>query len=353
MRKRLYGIVWSLVILALVGCKPKVEHDEKTLLEPVPFEYNQTIKIKRNCCVAEFDFSYHNQQEPKKITLPIKSVVVNGTSSLGFLEALDERNTIIGVSNPHYIYDSQLVEEIEKGTIKNIGIQGSVDVEEIIKLNPDIFLSYSDPNMIKIHQKLEELGIPVILIDDFKENTPLAKAEWIKFFGILLQQEDKANAFFQQVENRYNQLKEKYSAQKDKPQVLVDIMYGDVWYLPGKHSFLAHFIQDAGGDYIFSDEESETLNFSFERVYQKAKDADVWINASNLQKLKELEAKNHNYTLFKAFTSGKIYSLTGNVKEEANNYFEEGIARPDLILNDMVNILYHADETLKFYKKLD
>lgn len=353
MIKKIHSVLF-LVLLVLVSCKPSISHNENQELESIEFTYNTTIQLKRNTQVAKFHFSSESIENAKSITLPVKSVVVNGTSSLGFLEALDERNSIIGVSNPHYIYDKKIKEKIQEGIIKNIGIQGTVDIEKIIKLNPDVFLSYSDPNMIKIHQKLEELGIPVILVDDFKEYTPLGKAEWIKFFGVLLQKEDKANKYFQKVENQYNNLKKEYASRKEKPTVLVDIMYGDVWYLPGAHSFLAHFIQDAGGNYLFSEEENETLHFSFERVYQKGKNATVWINASNCKQMKELEAKNHNYTLFEAFKQKKIYSLTGNVNGEANNYFEEGIARPDLILKDMTQMFYPSEEndTLKFYKKL-
>ncbi|APD07378.1 hypothetical protein UJ101_01871 [Flavobacteriaceae bacterium UJ101] len=353
MVKKLYVVVFTLCLVFFIGCK-KIQSDNKNIeLEIFPFLYTKNIELKNNDTLAQFRFSFHDNQF-KNIQLPLKKIIVNGTSSLGFLEALDARERIIGVSNPHYVYDSIIREKIQKGVIKNIGNQGSVDVEKIVKLKPDAFFSYSDPNMIKIHQKLESLGIPVILIDGFKETTPLAKAEWIKFFGVLLNKEEKATQFFKQVETQYNQLKTHYTSEKNKPTVLVDIMYGDVWYLPNNQSFLAKFIHDAGGNYIFKEENNTTLNFSFERVFRKAQKANVWINASNIEKLKELEAKNHNYTLFDAFKRGEIYSLTGNVKDEANNYFEEGVVRPDMILKDLTQIFHPSEKVqeLKFYKKL-
>ncbi|MFV0238052.1 MAG: ABC transporter substrate-binding protein, partial [Flavobacteriales bacterium] len=333
MMKRYYKVIFILCVF-FFGCK-KMNSSKKSIKKTTfPFTYTQNIELKKSDSLVEFHFSFH-ESLPKKIKLPIKKIIVNGTSSLGFLEALEGRDRIVGISNPHHVYDSIIQDKIRKGSIKNIGIQGSVDIEKIVKLNPDVFFSYSDPNMIKIHQKLESLGIPVILIDEFKEKTPLAKAEWIKFFGALLNKNKEAQQFFKQVESHYNQLKNDYSSQEKKPKVLVDIMYGDVWYLPNNQSFLTKFIQDAGGSYIFKEEKREILNFSFERVFTKAKKADVWINASNIERLKELEAKNHNYRLFKAFERGEIYSLTGNMDQEANNYFEEGVVRPDLILKDL------------------
>ncbi|MFV0530045.1 MAG: ABC transporter substrate-binding protein [Flavobacteriales bacterium] len=345
--------LWLVVFIVFIGCKQKNSTDKNIKLETQPFKYTLNIEVKSNDSVMEYRFLFQ-EDDFKKIRLPVKKIIVNGTSSLGFLESLNARKEITAVTNPHYIYDSVIQEKIKTGIIENIGIQGSVDVEKIVKLNPDIFLSYSDPNMTKIHQKLENLGIPVILIDDFKEKTPLGKVEWIKFFGVLLDKKEEARLFFDQVETQYNQLKKEYSLQTKKPRILVDIMYGDVWYLPDNHSFLAQFIQDAGGEYVFEKEEDEVLNFSFERVFKKAENADIWINASNVQQLKELEAKNHNYALFEAFKKGEVYSLTGNVKNEANNYFEEGIVRPDLILKDLTQIFHPSEkQELKFYKKLD
>lgn len=354
MIKKLYGLGLIFCVLFFIECKEKKSNNEKVELATFPFLYTENIELKNNDAFVQFRFSFHNDSL-KEIRLPLKRVIVNGTSCLGFLEALDAREMIVGVSNPRYIYDSIIRNAVEKGMIKNIGIQGSLDVEEIVKLNPDVFFSYSDPNMIKIHQKLERLGIPVVLIDEFKETTPLAKAEWIKFFGVLLGKEAKAEQFFKRVEVDYNQRKEKYFSKTQKPKVLVDIMYGDVWYLPNNQSFLVRFIQDAGGEYIFEKEKGKTLNYSFERVLHKAQKADVWINASNVEQLKELEAKNHNYTLFEAFKKGEVYSLTGNSQQEANNYFEEGIVRPDLVLKDLTQIFYPSEEEqeLKFYKKLE
>ncbi len=354
MIKNLYKVVFSLWLITFIGCKEKEVTDENIKLEIFSFKYSPNIEVKYNDRIMEYRFLFH-ESEFNQIRLPLKRIIVNGTSSLGFIEALNARENIIAVTNPHYVYDSIIQKNIKKGIIENIGIQGSVDVEKIVKLNPDAFLSYSDPNMIKIHQKLKKLGISVILIDDFKEETPLGRAEWIKFFGVLLGKREAATSFFNQIETQYNQLKKEYRSQEIKPQVLVDVMYGDVWYLPNNQSFLTHFIQDAGGEYVFRKEKKETLNFSFERVFKEAKNADVWINASNIQWLQELEAKNHNYALFEAFKKGKVYSLTGNVKDEANNYFEEGMVRPDLILKDLTQIFHPSEENqqkLKFYKKL-
>ncbi len=347
-------LLFLIICVAVLNNCSKIDIKNKSInLYEQKFKYSDNINLKYNKDVVEYNFRF-NSPLVKRIKLPIESVVINGTSALGFIEALDQRDKISGIVNSNYIFDKDINDNIKNGNIKKIGKQVTIDIESVLKINPDVFISYSDPNMIKIHEKLEQLGVSVILIDDFKETTPLAKSEWIKFFGVIFGEKDKANNYFEKVEENYNSIKNKCQLIKVRPRILVDIMYGDVWYLPGKDSFLTNIINDAGGVYVFNDDENETLNYSFERVYRKANNANIWINVSNLTTLNQLKAKNLNYSLFDAFKFKNVYSLTGNLNNEANNYFEMGVVRPDLILNDLYNIFHSQSNSdqLKFYKRL-
>ena len=115
-----------------------------------------------------------------------------------------------------------------------------------------------------------------------------------------------------------------------------------MWYVPGGESYAAKFIEDAGGNYLWSDNpKTGSIELSFESVLEKAKKADFWIGAASFTRLEELKNSNTNYALFDSFENGEIYSYTKRVnKNGANDFLESGYMRPDLILKDYVKILH-------------
>lgn len=59
-------------------------------------------------------------------------------------------------------------------------------------------------------------------------------------------------------------------------------MYGDVWYLPGGNTSVAHYIADANATYIMKDNKDEkALTMSFEEVFAKSNGVQYWVNAGN------------------------------------------------------------------------
>jgi iron complex transport system substrate-binding protein len=142
-----------------------------------------------------------------------------------------------------------------------------------------------------------------------------------------------------------------------RPGIFTGVVYGDTWFMPGGQHYGTRFFNDAGGKYIWSDNESENiLQLSFESVYEKAAYADFWIGTATYNSLEEIEHADSRYTDFKAFKTGNIYNYSARVNDKGGNaYFELGYARPDIILKDLAKI-FHPDEMndhqFYFYKKL-
>ena len=121
---------------------------------------------------------------------------------------------------------------------------------------------------------------------------------------------------------------------------------------------MAHLINDAGGDYFWKDDnKTGSTPLSFEMVYAKAKDCDVWINMYNVNSKKELLAYEERYSLFKACKEGHLYN--NNKVQNAlgySNYWETGITNPDEVLADLIAVfwpeLMPAHEFV-FYKKIE
>ena len=111
----------------------------------------------------------------------------------------------------------------------------------------------------------------------YKEMTPLGQAEWIKFVGLLLGREDKANKQFAAIKKRYNELKELTGRVTKRPVVFSGELRGGNWYAVGGRSFLAQLFKDAGADYFLKDDEqSGGVTLDFETVYSQAAGADYW-----------------------------------------------------------------------------
>ena len=172
--------------------------------------------------------------------------------------------------------------------------------------------------------------------------TPLGQAEWVKFAGLLLGEEQKANETFSAIATRYNELKALTAEGKVKrrPVVLSGEMRGGNWYAGGGESFLAQLFKDAGADYFLKDDpRSGGVYLDFETVYNQADQADYWriLNSYPGQYTYEtLLAQDERYGDFKAFKQkGVIYC---NMREKP--YYENMPMEPELLLADFIKVFH-------------
>ena len=176
---------------------------------------------------------------------------------------------------------------------------------------------------------------------DWNEQSPLGKAEWIKFFGALYGQEKKTNTIFESIKDEYK--KTLIVAQKatSNPTVLSGAMFQDIWYMPQGESWASVFLKDARANYLWKDTKGTgSLSLSFETVFEKGQNADFWIQGQ-FSSLEEIEKTNKHYTQFKAFKTKKVYSF-GNKKGKTggNLFYELAPNRPDLVLKDILKMVH-------------
>jgi iron complex transport system substrate-binding protein len=182
----------------------------------------------------------------------------------------------------------------------------------------------------------------VIYNSDWTENHPLGKAEWIKFFGALVNKEKEADSIFSEIENNYNIAKALAAQVMTKPTVLIGAMYKDIWYLPQGDSWAARFIQDANGEYLWKESKgtgSHSLNL--ETVLEKGKEAQYWIGPGQFTSFEQMNEMHTVYSEFEAFQQRKIYSFT-TIKGATGGvlYYELAPNRPDIVLKDIIKILH-------------
>jgi iron complex transport system substrate-binding protein len=193
---------------------------------------------------------------------------------------------------------------------------------------------------------------------DYTETSPLGRAEWVKFTAMFFNREGDANTLFDEIAANYDELTELTATVETRPTVLVNGMFSDIWYISGGNSFTARMIEDAGGDFLWSDDESiASLALSFEAVFDRAQSADFWLNANFWFSLDEGLAEDERYSEFAAFQNQRVYNNNLRVNETGgNDYGESGVLRPDQVLTDLISIFHPdllPDHELFYYRHLE
>ena len=259
---------------------------------------------------------------------------------------------IVGVADLKYMNLPVIHRRIGKG-ITDCGDSMSPDIEKIIDVKADaVWLSPFENS--GGYGKLEKLGIPIIECADYMETSALGRAEWMKFYGLLIGKEHAADSLFNIVDSAYHALMSQARESKVRYSIITEKLTGSTWYVAGGKSSVGRLIKDADGLYAWSDDEhSGSLAMSFESVLDKAGDADVWIFNDGGQQpysYKQLRAEYHGYLSLKPFRTKRVYCVNSSIVP----YFEEVSFRPDFLLADYIMLL-HPDlprRPLRYYRAL-
>jgi len=311
--------------------------------------------------VSEYEISKKNSNSTSKnkiIKVPIQRIALTSTTHIPMVELLNKETTIVGFANTKYVSSEKTSALIAVGKIKEIGKESSLNTEVILDLKPEIVIGFSVSAANKSLTTLQKSGIPVLYNGDWLEETPLGRAEWIKFFGVLFDKEKQADSIFKVIEANY--LKAKNSALKatTKPTILSGaIMSKDIWNLPAGNSFVAQFLKESNTNYLWNNSKGKgSLSLSFESVFEKGKDADFWIAPGYFSSKEQLLQSNQIYTEFEAFKNNKIYTpSTKKGKTGGVLYYELAPVRPDLVLKDLIKITHPnllPNYTLTFFEKM-
>ncbi|MBC3847111.1 ABC transporter substrate-binding protein [Winogradskyella echinorum] len=333
-------------------------------------DHSKTIEITSAWPEAEQKFTYLllTKEQASKITYnkddydavivtPITKTVVTSTTHIPALELLGVEQTLVGFPGSDYISSEKTRKLIDNGKVRELGKNEGINTEVLLELNPDVVIGFGVDGVNKTFETIKKARIPVIYNGDWVESSALAKAEWIKFFGVLFNKEKEADSIFNTIEKEYLAAKEIAKQAKTQPTILSGAMHKDVWYLPNGSSPEAQFLKDANVNYLWSETTGNgSLALSFEAVLDKAKDADLWLSPSYYSSFEQLEQTNALYSNFEAFKKRNIYTFSNTTgKTGGVLYYELGTARPDLVLKDLIKICHPElleNYTPYFFKRL-
>jgi iron complex transport system substrate-binding protein len=293
------------------------------------------------------------------IITPVKRVVCLSTTHLAFIRELNQEDAICGVSAPEFIYDSLVRKRVDDERIRNVGYDQAMNIETIISLKPDFVMAYGvGSESSGQFQRLKQLGIKVVFNAEYLERTPLGKAEWINFVGAFFDLEDSAAHIFSRTAGNYTTLSAKAAAKSEKPMILSGLPWKGVWYVPGGKSYASRFIYDAGGDYLWKEDEgSESIPLSLEAVMERSNRASIWINPGSALSLPEIITMDPRMKNVKSLRESMVFNF--NLRRSpggGNDFWESGVVHPDWVLKDLIAI-FHPDlipnHTFVYYQKLN
>ena len=327
-----HKIILILIVVLISGCTQKSH--EKEALEKVGAKYaEQFFFDEASGDIMLLDPS-GNATALRCDTAGERLVCLSSTH-IAFLTAIGEAGHIVGAPDSAYIFDNDIKAKIRLGETAIVASGAALNAELILELAPSAI--FTDNMRASEMTLFETQGIPVIYIEEFRENSPLARAEWIKVFGCVTGKQHLADSIFCTIEAEYIELKNIVAENtKVRPTIFGGTEYQGVWYVSGGASYIAGFYQDAGTEYVFADN-NHTLSIpmDFEAVYEKGMECDFWrivFASSSKVSYNMLEGFNAHYADFNAFKNKSV--ILCNPAESA--YFEKGVIEPHIILADLV-----------------
>lgn len=366
--KNILGLGLAITMLGCQSKSPQVSFAWK----PMQFAHNfslseyspgiQLLQIPTGMDTLRYALVQSGAQIPdelstlQQIQVPIRRAVVMAAPTWGHLLRMGASDVVVGLTLRSHVVNPQLRQKVEKGEIAELG-QGLVDVnfEQLLRQKPEVLLASTGQDAAAFASKLEKVRIPILQVGDYLESHPLGRAEWSKLTGALVGKTAWVDSEFNSIVHNYQQLKQLGTKTTHGPSILWGSTYMGSWYIAGGQSYQAQMMRDAGGRYIFDDDShASSVPMTTEQVLKKGADAELWLNpdwSSRSQALSE----DSRYSLFKAI-KGPIwkYDLARN-KEGLYGIFEEGAGRPDLQLQDLLQIFHPElglNRPMNFYRLL-
>lgn len=305
-------ILLGLLFLSFMGCQKKEKKELHNSINPnnsityasglsiYKHENYSIVKVINPWPDANKNFTYilkekngivpDSLQKYTIIPVPLQSVVVTSTTNIPYLEMLGVEKTLAGFPHTDYVSSEKTRKLIDAGTVKNVGQNEKLNMEQLIDLAPDLIVTFGVDNNNPMMENLQKSGLKVMIQGDWMEQSPLGKAEWIKLYGALFGKEKEAKVLFEGIVKNYNEALQLVANKKPEASVLYGSMYQEQWFVAKGNSWVAQFMKDAKANYLWADVEGTgSLGLSFEKILDKAKNAHVWIASGSFKTITELE----------------------------------------------------------------
>ena len=268
---------------------------------------------------------------------PYERIAVTSATHIGFLQALGRTDVVVAMTRPDLIYNHP------EQPVADIGEDINLNLEELFRVHPQALLVTSYGQPLPNLERIRRAGIEVIEMVEWREQTPLARADWLRFAGALIGEEARADSLIITIREHYHDLAQQ---QDNYIQLPTSIMSGaafrGIWYVPSGGTYMGRLFWDAKAAYAYyEDMRPNSIPLTFETALHTFGDADVWVGC-NCRNYEELLALDEHHAWFNAYKNKRVYNWYKMTTEAgANDFWERGITHPDEILEDIITILHN------------
>lgn len=325
------------------------------------------LQDSADCCIVtvyspwnrtEVQARYVVSESAKDAMQPISRWAVSSCTHVGMLDALHLRDSLVGVCLPELVYADLTHTLGAKNGHLDLGDPMQLSVERVLAAQPEAMMLTVYSSDDHTATNLQALGVQVIYNNEWMENHPLGRAEWIRLLGVLTGKRHEADSLFETVVVRYDSLLQvvltyqKHTLQP--PSIVSGQDFRGTWYVPSGATYMGQLFHDAGASYHYENDQHEgSIPLTMEQALRDFADADVWVGV-NAHTLLELEQASAKHTWFQAFQNQRVYNFMGRTNQQgANDFWERGVVHPDELLEDLIHVLYNdSAESLLYMQHL-
>ena len=305
---------------------------------------------------AEALVSPSAEGEPGKLIVlqePVKNLYLVASSVMDMFAQLDSMDAIsmCGLKEEDW-YIPAAKQAMKDGTLLYAGKYSQPDYELLLSQNCSMAIEnsmiYHTPEVM---EKLGEFGIPTLVEYSSYEEHPLGRVEWVRFFGALLDQEEKADQLFEKQKEALKRVETEEST--GKTVAFFYITSNGLVQVRQSTDYIPKMIELAGGKYVFEnlgdpDSRRSTVNLQLEDFYDGAQDADFLVYNTTIdrqvQTLEDLLKKCSLLKDFKAVKNHQVWCTTEDM-------YQQSMSAGNLI-EDFHRMLTGADKETRYLYRL-
>jgi iron complex transport system substrate-binding protein len=273
-------------------------------------------------------------------TVPISSIYSASTTHLPLLVDLHRLEVLTGVSQMKHLTGDEILKRAAGGQVREFAPLSTVDAELVVSHRPGVLMTAGA--MSAALAVIRSAGVPVVANHEWLEPSALARAEWLKFMALFLNEERAAQQRYGAMKERYQTLSRRAMAVPEarRPTIMTGRGTRGDFVIAGGRSYVAALIRDAGGRYVWADNAAEgSATIDLEAQIRRAGNADIWINGGGWPSLAAMVKDEPRYGEFKAYRTGQVWVYERHVTATgANDYWSRAVSHPDLVLSDLVKI---------------
>lgn len=354
--QRIFVLIFLIYSGSLFSCGP---FSNSKLVKNKYAEFFKTHKTKSGWFIEVLDSNKrvtarysidveHSCDGVTKIAMP-SAIGLVSTTYFPFVDALGMKSSIKSVFGKRNFFEGSF----GKKPVNDLG--SSPSVEKVLKSKLSTLFGYSLNNSDKdLFHQLLKFNYPIFIVHEFMEQSPLAKAEWLKIFGIIFRKFERSDKVFLDIEESYNKQLSKKNEMPKRLKVLVAQEYEGNWYIPGENSYIYKMLDSLGVKALLSQGIKGRKKVSRDQIIKSLEDTDIWLPQSNEKNVEKLfkylgVSKDH-------FKNLRVFNITNKVDQKgSNDFWQTGVLRADYVLNDLRQIMSSSSESnlnLRWYEKL-